>query len=139
MVNPQISSYITEQRNAGVSDEAIQAELLASGWQHSQVDEAFLLQNSTDQFVSPTPLSPLSPVSNQAASFKKYKKLVYGLMIFVLLVALGGLGVFAYLSNNPEKVVQKMTERFVSVKTMEYSGKMIVTANKNYPSELDSA
>lgn len=134
MAKTQLTAYITEQRNLGVSDDKIKAALLDSGWQQSDIDEAF--GTSTDVVTPASPLSPLSPVSNRASQLQKYKKAVYAFFIFVILVVIGGVGVFAYLSNNPEKVVEKMTERFLNVTSMEYSGK-IVTTIKRFPG-LDS-
>lgn len=92
MINQQLIDYIKQQLGQGISEEAIVNELLTSGWQKGDVDEAFKTANDQKNSI-PTP--PTKLASKNSVNEEELKKLlkncgtwgiVFGILMAVLSV-----------------------------------------------------
>ena len=98
-----------------MNDEGIKQALLTSGWQSTDIEEAF------NSIISP----------NQPSQPKKLNKVLLATIIFVIGVLIMGGGAFGYIYYfpSPEKIVQKMTAKMAEIKSLEYSGEVKVSGS----------
>lgn len=88
MITPELLEYIKKTRSLGQSEDQIKVALVQAGWSSEDIDLAF------NQSIAPQPL-PQAPRSNKTA-------LVIALSCLGL-VALGGIGFYAWSSMNSQK------------------------------------
>jgi hypothetical protein len=77
MISPELQTYIQQKLSTGSSMEQISEELLQAGWSNEQVSEA----------LGTFPANISQPVKSRGISIKK---LLIGLTVLVLLLAIGG-------------------------------------------------
>lgn len=82
MANPELESYIKTARSAGVSDEAIKANLLQAGW--SERDVSLVLNNAAQANV------PVPPAAHPGM-WITFQYLLLFITLYVTAVSLGGL------------------------------------------------
>ncbi|MFH1769839.1 MAG: hypothetical protein ABH833_04210 [Parcubacteria group bacterium] len=101
MSSPQLTTYISQQRQAGISDDQIRSSLLSSGWQAGDVDIALGGGRSR----------PVQPVqSQQPTATPKSNKRWLTILIAVIVVILVVASLFWYLKNKDTGVPQELTQ-----------------------------
>jgi hypothetical protein len=90
MPNEQIKSYIQQSLAAGSSKEDIKKNLLASGWQSADIEEALGAPGTP----AATPASPEQPTQP-----KTNKKLLWIVVAVIVIIALGACA-YVFLSNS---------------------------------------
>lgn len=99
MINDELLGYIRQQLSLNVSKEIISSNLKSQGWTDADVNEAFAaIVPMPANMITPKPVSfDTSGVAINSSQpvHKKWKKIVYIILVFILLGALGG-GAYAY-------------------------------------------
>ncbi|MFA6254190.1 MAG: hypothetical protein WC640_03005 [Candidatus Paceibacterota bacterium] len=144
MITPQLLSYIKIQLQKNITVEEIKKTLLASGWQLTDVDEAFLqagavsapvpgsipsMPNKT--FSSPLMVERLTEESPKGVSRKLLVALILAILIFLLGVG-GAFAYFRYFASpvlTPDLVLQKMAANLPNIKSFEYTGEIKAEAD----------
>ena len=94
-MSSQLSEYIKQSREKGVSDESIRQSLLSAGWQESDIQEAFLaLRTSLERQQFPR---EIPRESSYLKFFRRFLIILYSLIwiiSFVLLNLSSAIGVF---------------------------------------------
>lgn len=128
MINQQLLDFIKQQLQQGIGREEIKNSLMTNGWQASDIEEAFnsmtppnqaVAQSSSD-LSNPQPFSTFSPQPQK----KIYKLLLAAFSIIGVLAIGGGAFAYFYYFQSPERIIQRMTARFVEITSLEYSGEI---------------
>jgi hypothetical protein len=124
MVNQQLLDYIKQQLQQGVGKEEIKNSLLANNWQEKDIDEAFALIAKSEQPVSyGMPETTFSQPGSSVKVSNKPAVLIISLILGAVIIGGAVFGYFYYFQS-PERIVQKMTEKMVEVKSLEYTGQI---------------
>jgi hypothetical protein len=127
MITQELLNYIKQQLQEGKNKQEIKNSLLQVGWQEQDIEEAFssLSINQTSQ-TPQTNISSFQPPFEQIPTKRKNKKLIVIISIIVLFLAVIGGGIFAYFNyfQSPEKITQKMIEKLLEIKSLEYYGEI---------------
>jgi hypothetical protein len=131
MPNQQLLDYIKQQLRAGSSAEQIKQDLLSSGWQEANVNEALSVlspqpvQNENPASQIPSPSRPIAPADTNS-------KIPLPVRIIALLMLLGGLlslfaSVYEIFENltNPSPLILPLS---VSIPNILLAGIIIVVA-----------
>lgn len=88
-MNPQVQSYISQRRQAGITDEQIKQELRTSGWAEADIAAGF---------------APVATVHH-----RNVWPWIAGLMVIALLLGVGGYAVFHKADNTPQHTASYTT------------------------------
>ena len=96
MITQDILDYITAQRAAGHSEEAVRTALVASGWNVADIDEAL---SKAPQPVAEPKTAPAEPAAEATSpGAKRAFPWVLLILIFLIFAVIGG-GVWFYFSQ----------------------------------------
>ncbi len=126
MPNQQLANYIKQQLQQGISQATINTELLAKGWQVSDLKAEFDLIPQTTNSKKPTTSPNLTPVQSTK---KSPKTLIILIVISAILIISGGALAYFYYFQSPKVIVQKMVSKLIQVKSAEYSGTIEIKVN----------
>lgn len=127
MIDQQLSDYIKQQLQQGVGKDEIKNTLLAQGWQEKNIDKALNLSGQPEQSASynmPETTFPKSDISPAKVS-KKPIALIISIILGVAIIGGGVFGYFYYFQS-PERIIQKMVGKMVEVKSLEYTGQIVI-------------
>ena len=88
MPNEQLQNFIKESQKAGRSKEDIKKDLLASGWQDSDVEEAFKMPGTQTTVSAPVIKEPKIIKEQKVASPESSKKLLWIVLAVVVVIVL---------------------------------------------------
>jgi cytoskeletal protein RodZ len=109
MPNEQIQSYIQENLNAGVSKEDVKKNLLASGWQETDIEAAFAAWGA------PTATTPMATTTPQPRSWKK--NLWVSIAVVIILLGIGIVWFFLKSQTPPATIPTATTNNVASSTT----------------------
>ncbi len=131
MDKQQLLDYIKQQLQQGISREEIKNTLLVQGWQENDIDEAFGMVEQSEQSNSKN-MTETTFSQNSSSPVKTSKKLIALIISAIVGVVIGGsvFGYFYYFQS-PERIVQKMSEKMLEVKSLEYVGQVMAKIKTN--------
>ena len=131
MDKQQFLDYIKQQLQQGISREEIKNTLLVQGWQEKDIDEAFGMVEQSAQSNSKN-MTETTFSQNSSLSVKTSKKLIALIISAIVGVVIGGsvFGYFYYFQS-PERIVQKMSEKMLEIKSLEYVGQVMAKIKTN--------
>lgn len=116
MANQKLIDYINQETSLGVTQEKMKSDLVVSGWQETDINQAF---ESIKKSFS---------VNRKSLNFKKILIIIGIILAGIILVGGTVYGYNAYFYS-PEKNIEKMMIGLKDVRAVEYSGELKVIAN----------
>ncbi|MFH1769838.1 MAG: S8 family serine peptidase [Parcubacteria group bacterium] len=114
MLDPQLITYISQQRQAGIPDDQIRSSLLSSGWQATDIDTALgggqAQPAQTTQPVQPTQ-QPQPVQQPQPTSSKKTLILIIVMTVLIIALIASYFLFFRDSSSDPTPTPQSPTKR----------------------------
>lgn len=100
MTNPNLSSYISQSKASGITDNVIKSQLIKSGWPVGEVEEAFLP-------VSTTPVPPVPPPAVPRFSmWINFQYVLLFITLWVWSISLGGIWHYAINKHIPDSLAK---------------------------------
>lgn len=100
MANPNLISYISQQRTSNVPDQVIRDELLKGGWSKDEINTAL----SPIPYVTSTNFPP--PPVPRFSMWISFQYILLFVTLWIWTVALGGIWNYAIDKHIPDKLVQ---------------------------------
>lgn len=100
MANPNLIAYISKLRSMNVSDEIIKEQLLKSGWQQTEVQEALMPVSPSVQTVLPPPPVP------RFSMWISFQYVLLFVTLWISSTSLGGIWNYAIDKHIPDALAQ---------------------------------
>ena len=109
MVNSNLSAYIAKMRSMNVSDETIKEQLVKSGWQSAEVEEALSPVAQTPPTVLPPPPVP------RFSMWINFQYVLLFITLWIWSIALGGIWNYAIDKHIPDKLATSLSYNYASM------------------------
>lgn len=109
MANPNLISYISKLRAMNVGDDKIKEQLIKSGWQEAEVQEALLPSPSSTQTILPPPPVP------RFSMWISFQYILLFITLWIWSIALGSIWNYAIDKHIPDNLAKSLSYDYMSI------------------------
>lgn len=109
MINPSLTTYINKLREMKVSDEKIKEQLIKSGWQNNEVEEALGPVSKTSDEILPPPPVP------RYSMWISFQYVLLFITLWIWSIALGSIWNYAIDKHIPDNVAKTLGYDYMNV------------------------
>lgn len=109
MINPNLTSYITKLRGMNIPDETIKEQLIKSGWQMTEVQEALMPVNPTTTNIIPPPPVP------RFGMWVSFQYILLFITLWICSIAIGSIWNYAIDKHIPDNLAKNLNYDYMNV------------------------
>lgn len=141
MPNQELLNYIQKKLERNSSKEEIKEVLLSHGWEEKAIDEVFDYLNVPEK--KPIEINEKfyqsfsKPIKEEKPVTKKPARKRFMILVFIMLLILGGASLAYYYINQPLVILSKALEKTLEIKSFEAENQIKITIDDQLLEQLN--